>query len=140
MNFEIDKREFLKGLSFIQSITAKKDDPSHSHPCSYGIAERVPFILLGTDLEIGIREELPAKVHEEGKASVSAKKLYEIIRELPEKKPFIFRKKRTTGLRFDVENRSSTLLDWIRKNFLLFQLIRTRIFSRFHARLLIGDD
>jgi DNA polymerase-3 subunit beta len=40
--------------------------------------------LTGTDLETGIREELTATVHQKGKASVSAKKLYEIVRELPE--------------------------------------------------------
>ena len=40
--------------------------------------------LTGTDLETGIREGLPANVQQEGKASVSAKKLYEIVRELPD--------------------------------------------------------
>ena len=39
--------------------------------------------LTGTDLETGIREELTASVNNEGRASVSAKKFYEIIRELP---------------------------------------------------------
>jgi DNA polymerase-3 subunit beta len=40
--------------------------------------------LTGTDLETGIREELTATIHQKGRASVSAKKLYEIVRELPE--------------------------------------------------------
>jgi len=35
-------------------------------------------------LETGLREKLHAAVQQEGKASVSAKKLYEIVRELPE--------------------------------------------------------
>jgi len=42
------------------------------------------LFLTGTDLETGIQEELTATVHQEGKASISSKKLYEIIRELPE--------------------------------------------------------
>jgi DNA polymerase-3 subunit beta len=46
--------------------------------------EKNSLYLTGTDLETGIREELPAKIHQTGKASVSAKKLYEIVRELPE--------------------------------------------------------
>jgi len=83
MNFEIDKREFLKGLSLIQSITARKTTlPILTHVLME--LEKGAFYLVGTDLEIGIREQLSVKVHEEGRASVSAKKLYEIIRELPE--------------------------------------------------------
>ena len=46
--------------------------------------ERDSLYLTGTDLETGIREGLPANVQQEGKASVSAKKLYEIVRELPD--------------------------------------------------------
>jgi len=38
-----------------------------------------------TDLEIGLRSFLKVKTHTEGKITVSAKKLYEIIREMPNK-------------------------------------------------------
>ena len=83
MNFEIDKREFLKGLSLIQSITARKTTlPILTHVLME--LEKGAFYLVGTDLEIGIREQLSVKVHEEGRASVSAKKLFEVVRELPE--------------------------------------------------------
>jgi DNA polymerase-3 subunit beta len=85
MNFEIDKKEFLKGLGLIQSITARKTTlPILTHV----LMEVDPdfLYLVGTDLEIGIREALPVKVREEGKASVSAKKLYEVVRELSEEK------------------------------------------------------
>ncbi len=83
MNFEISKKEFLKGLGLIQSITARKTTlPILTHVLMEVDPESL--YLVGTDLEIGIREALTAKVHEEGKASVSAKKLYEVVRELPE--------------------------------------------------------
>jgi DNA polymerase-3 subunit beta len=83
MNFNIDKKEFLKGLSLIQGITGRKTTlPILSH--SLIEVEKDSLFLTGTDLETGIREELPAKVHHKGKASVSAKKLYEVVRELPE--------------------------------------------------------
>jgi len=83
MNFDIDKREFLKGLSLIQGITGRKTTlPILSHVLME--LEKESLFLTGTDLETGIREELTAKVHQTGKASVSAKKIYEIIRELPE--------------------------------------------------------
>ena len=83
MNFEIEKREFLKGLGLVQRIAGRKTTlPILTHVLME--AKKDSFHLTGTDLEIGIREELTAKVHQEGKASVSAKKLYEIVRELPD--------------------------------------------------------
>jgi DNA polymerase-3 subunit beta len=83
MNFEIDKRELAKGLSLMQSVAGRKTTlPILSHILLEG--EKSSVYLTGTDLETGIREELPAKIHQKGKASVSAKKLYEIVRELPD--------------------------------------------------------
>jgi DNA polymerase-3 subunit beta len=83
MNLDIDKRELLKGLVFVQSIAGRKTTlPILSHVLME--ADKDSLYLTGTDLETGIREGLPASVRQEGKASVSAKKLYEIVRELPD--------------------------------------------------------
>jgi DNA polymerase-3 subunit beta len=83
MNFEIDKREFLKGLGLMQSVAGRRTTlPILSHILLEG--EKDSLCLTGTDLETGIREELMARIHQGGKASVSAKKLFEIIKELPE--------------------------------------------------------
>ena len=83
MYFEIDKKEFIKGLSLMQSVAGRKTTlPILSHILLEW--EKDSLYLTGTDLETGIREELVSKIHQKGKASVSAKKLYEIVRELPE--------------------------------------------------------
>ena len=83
MDFEIDKREFLKGLGVMQSVAGRKTTlPILSHILIE--AAKDLLYLTGTDLETGIREELTAKIHQGGKASVSAKKLFEIVKELPE--------------------------------------------------------
>ncbi len=83
MNFEIDKREFVKGLGLMQSVAGRKTTlPILSHILLEW--QKDSLYLTGTDLETGIREELNAKIHQKGSASVSAKKLYEIARELPE--------------------------------------------------------
>jgi len=83
MDFEIDKKEFLKGLGLMQSVAGRKTTlPILSHILLEG--EQSSLYLIGTDLETGIREELVATIHQGGKASVSAKKLYEIVRELSE--------------------------------------------------------
>jgi len=83
MNFEIDKKEFMKGLGVMQSVAGRKTTlPILSHILLEW--EKNSLHLTGTDLETGIREELMATIHQEGKASISAKKIYEIVRELPE--------------------------------------------------------
>jgi DNA polymerase-3 subunit beta len=83
MDFNIEKREFLKGLGLMQSVVGRKTTlPILSHILMQW--EKDSLYLTGTDLETGIREELNAITHQEGKASVSAKKIYEIVRELPE--------------------------------------------------------
>jgi DNA polymerase III subunit beta len=83
MNLDIDKRELLKGLVFVQGIAGRKTTlPILSHVLMEG--DKDSLYLTGTDLETGIREGLPANIRQEGKASVSAKKLYEIVRELPD--------------------------------------------------------
>ncbi len=91
MNFEIDKREFVKGLGLMQSVAGRKTTlPILSHILLEW--EKNSLYLTGTDLETGIREELNAKIHQKGTASVSAKKLYEIVRELPEESIHIQKK------------------------------------------------
>jgi DNA polymerase-3 subunit beta len=83
MNFNIDKKEFIEGLSLIQSVTGRRTTlPILSHILMEW--EKNSLYLTGTDLETGVRKELSASTDQKGKASVSAKKLYEIIRELPE--------------------------------------------------------
>ncbi len=83
MNFDIDKKEFLKGLGLMQNVVGRKTTlPILTHILLQW--EKNSLHLTGTDLETGICEELDATALQAGKASVSAKKLYEIVRELPE--------------------------------------------------------
>jgi DNA polymerase III subunit beta len=83
MKFQIQKRDFLRGLNAVQSVSGRRSTlPILSHVLLE--LKKDSLFLTGTDLETGIREELPVQGEIEGKASVSAKKLYEIVRELPE--------------------------------------------------------
>jgi DNA polymerase-3 subunit beta len=91
MNFEIEKKEFLRGLGLMQSVAGRKTTlPILSHILLEW--DKNVLFLTGTDLETGIREELISTVHQKGKASVSAKKLYEIVRELPDESIHIQKK------------------------------------------------
>lgn len=81
--FEIQKKEFLRGLGLMQGIAVRKTTlPILSHIFMEWNEDNL--FLTGTDLQTGIQETLKVKVHQPGKASVSSKKLYEIVRELPE--------------------------------------------------------
>ena len=83
ITFDIDKKEFLKGLGLMQSVAGRKTTlPILSHILMEWDGNSLH--ITGTDLETGVCEELTVTVHEKGKGSVSAKKLYEIVRELPE--------------------------------------------------------
>jgi len=84
MRFAIEKEIFLKGLARIQGIVEKKN----TIPILANVlieATEGEIKLTATDLEVGMKASYPATVHSPGKISVSAKKLYEIIKELPEK-------------------------------------------------------
>ncbi len=87
MKLSINKTEFLRGLGRIQSIVEKRN----SMPILANIlleakenGEDARLQLSATDLEVGIRSLHPAKVTQAGGLTVSAKKLFEIIRELPD--------------------------------------------------------
>jgi DNA polymerase-3 subunit beta len=87
MKFSIEKSEFLKGLGRIQAIVEKRT----SMPILANVlleatekGEEGEIQLAATDLEVGIRGTHQASVEETGGLTVLAKKLFEIIRELPD--------------------------------------------------------
>ena len=89
MKLTITKSEFLRGLGRIQSIVEKRN----SMPILANVLLDAPkkgkdcrLILSATDLEVGVRSQHPADVATAGALTVSAKKLFEIVRELPDEK------------------------------------------------------
>lgn len=83
MDFVIKRKEFLKGLGIVQGITARRTTlPILSHVLMEWVSDSLS--ITATDLETAIKEDLSVSTYRQGKASVSAKKLYEIVRELPE--------------------------------------------------------
>jgi DNA polymerase-3 subunit beta len=87
MKLSINKTEFLQGLGRIQSIVEKRN----SMPILANTLIEAPetgqdthLQLSATDLEVGVRSRHPARVDGAGGLTVSAKKLFEIVRELPD--------------------------------------------------------
>jgi DNA polymerase-3 subunit beta len=87
MKFSIEKSEFLKGLGRIQAIVEKRTSmPILANVLLEATAEgeEGEIQLAATDLEVGIRGTHQASVEETGGLTVLAKKLFEIVRELPD--------------------------------------------------------
>lgn len=85
MEFTIDKDLFLKSLQKIQGIVEKRT----SMPILSNVhleATETALHVTATDLEVGMKSIYPADVASPGKITVSAKKLYEIVKELPNQK------------------------------------------------------
>jgi len=83
MQFTIEKDVFLKGLAKVQGIVEKRN----TIPILANVlieATDSGIQLTATDLEVGMQASYPAKIKSPGKVTVSAKKLFEIIKELPE--------------------------------------------------------
>lgn len=83
MKVQIQRAELLAGLQRVQGVVEKRNTmPVLANILLEARGGRVT--IFGTDLEIGIKGTHEAEVSDEGAIAVSARKLYEIIRELPE--------------------------------------------------------
>ncbi len=83
MKLKIERKELLTGLQRVQGVVEKKV----TMPILSNIkmeTDSNAIKLTATDLEIGIVGSAKGEVLEKGGIAVSAKKLYEIVRELPE--------------------------------------------------------
>lgn len=88
MEFSIDKDILYKALHKIQGIVDKKT----SMPILSNVlieASDDSISLIATDLDVGMKSTYTVSVIAPGKITVSAKKLYEIVKELPNNEVFI---------------------------------------------------
>ncbi len=82
MHIKVLRDDLLNGVGPIQAVVeTKRSLPILSHL----LLETSPPCLsvFGTDLDVGVRKRVPAQVLKEGSIALSARKLYEIVRELP---------------------------------------------------------
>jgi len=83
MHIRVERDAFVDALGPVQGVVeAKKTLPILSHLLLEATSDAV--WLFGTDLDVGIRKGLTAEVIKPGAVALSAKKLYEIARELPQ--------------------------------------------------------
>lgn len=82
MDLRIDKADFIQGLYLAQGVVEKRN----TLPVLANVlieASGSDILLTATDLEVGIRRSCRGKVTNPGATTLNARKLYEIVRELP---------------------------------------------------------
>jgi DNA polymerase-3 subunit beta len=87
MKLSIEKADLQRGLARLQAIVEKRSSMpilANVLVTASGKGETGRLELAATDLEVGIRGAQPAKVHKPGALTISARKLYDIVRELPD--------------------------------------------------------
>jgi DNA polymerase-3 subunit beta len=87
MKLAIDKIDLLRGLGRIQAIVEKRNSMpilANVLLTASGKPEQGRLELAATDLEVGVRGSHAARVTKPGAITVSARKLYDIVRELPD--------------------------------------------------------
>ena len=83
MEFKAKRGDLLATLYWTQSIVERRN----TMPILANVlieCQKGDICVTATDLEVGVRGRFEAEVATEGTLTVSAKKLYEIVREAPE--------------------------------------------------------
>jgi DNA polymerase-3 subunit beta len=91
MKFSIQRTPLLEALQKTQSVVEKKNTvPILSNILCQAKGNEIS--LSATDLEVGIKVNVPAEVRQEGKLTLSAKQFLDIVKELPEQRLDISKK------------------------------------------------
>ena len=82
LTFSVNRESFLQGLSRVQNIVERKNTvPILSNVLIDGTDDKLK--MLATDMEVGISGFVDASIKSQGSTTLSARKLFEIIKELP---------------------------------------------------------
>lgn len=84
MEFTIEKSDLLKELNLVQGVVEKKNTIPILSNILIESAGKDRVSILGTDLDVSLRTGAVATVAEEGAMVVSARKLFDIVRSLPD--------------------------------------------------------
>jgi DNA polymerase-3 subunit beta len=85
MKFQVDKANLIQMLQRVQSITERKSNMPILSNCLMKATSDGIIEVSATDLELNVWTKIGAQVSAEGQTTVSARKLLEIVREIPKK-------------------------------------------------------
>ncbi|MBN1689320.1 MAG: DNA polymerase III subunit beta [Candidatus Omnitrophica bacterium] len=86
MEIKLSKSNLLRGITLVGNVTAQKAAtlPILGNMLFEASKKEDCLKIIGTDLEVGISTTVPAEIQKEGAITIPAKKISEIVRELPE--------------------------------------------------------
>ncbi len=89
MKFSVAKEVILEELQLLQGIVEKRNTmPILANILIQAIDDTVK--MTGTDLEVGLKTHFPASVEEPGAVTISGKKMFEIVKSLPDEQMIAF--------------------------------------------------
>jgi DNA polymerase-3 subunit beta len=135
MEFKIDKETFLKALQKIQGIVEKRNTMPILSNVLLEVSQDKLF-LTATDLEVGMKSHYPVKMIKEGKITVSAKKLYEIIKELADE-DISFTTKENDWIDIRCGKAQFSIVGLSPEEFPYFPKVNDNIFFRIHSTILL---
>jgi len=90
MKFSTMKENILEELQLLQGIVEKRNTMPILANILVQAAEK-EVELTGTDLEVGLRTHFEAQIDEPGAITISGKKIFEIVKSLPDGQPVTFK-------------------------------------------------
>lgn len=84
MKFQVEKGNLIQVLQKVQSITDRKSSMPVLSNCLIKAGEDQTVEFSATDLELNLWTKIGAQVETEGRITLSARKLLEIVREIPQ--------------------------------------------------------
>src|SRR3989338_6442133 len=82
MEIKVQKTDLSEGLAWIQSVVDRKT----TMPILSNVlleAKGKGLTMTATDLEVGVKEIMPAEVLQPGRAAIPARGLYDVVKEFP---------------------------------------------------------
>jgi DNA polymerase-3 subunit beta len=116
MEFTIEKSDLLKELNLVQGVVEKKNTIPILSNLLIESAGKDRISILGTDLDVSLRTGAAASVGEEGAMVVGARKLFDIVRSLPDA-PIHFRQESNDWVTIECERSKFKVVGQAREHF-----------------------
>lgn len=134
MKIEIDKKDLLSLIGKTQNIVEKRN----TMPILINVlleAEAKLLKVFATDLEVSLTDQTKAQVHISGKVAVSAKSLFEIVKELSDG-PITLIKKENNWLEIKQEKYTSKIVGISADEYPIFPTVNFQSFIDINAQVL----
>lgn len=134
MKIEIEKKELLSLIGKTQNIVEKRN----TMPILVNVlldADQSTLKVFATDLEVSLTDQIPAKVLQSGKVAVSAKSLFEIVKELSDG-PITLIKKENNWLEIKQGKYTSKIVGISADEYPIFPTYNSQSFIKIEATVL----